>query len=175
VELDPSNARGHFELGLISNLRKEFDEGEVRLRKAMALEPEGSDTLGSVAIGLVQLGQHSEAARVADQAMALAPHHNPAIDHFKGLALFHLERFSEALACFAVARSSGYNVNILIAYMAATRSAMGQDELARAEVAKLLELEPNFRLDTWTSYTVLRLSKDRDRLKQYLVQAGVPA
>ncbi len=172
VELNPSLGEGYATLGLIAILRKEFDEGEALLRKSMALAPESSDTLGLVANGLVFLGQHSEAVRVADQAMALAPHHGPWIDLFKGIALFHLERFSEALGCLATRRSGDYVYGGFI-YAAATYSALGQDEKARAEVGKLLEVEPGFRVGARSSF--LRVAEDRDRLQRHLLRAGAPA
>lgn len=175
VELNPLIAAGQLELGLIAILRKEFDEGEALLRKAMALEPEGSDNLGLVALGLVQLGQHREAARVADQAMAVSPHHDPWIDDTKGLALFHLERFSEALQCFFAAQSGGYADYISHAYAAAAHSAMGQDEQARAEMVRVLESETGFGVETLLGCHVLRLAQDRDRLKRHLLRVGAPA
>lgn len=174
VELHPSNADGLTQLGLIAILRKEFDEGEALLRRAMALAPEGSDILGFVALGLMHLGQHSEAVRVADQAIALAPHHGPWIDNVKGTALFHFERFSEALHCFSDARNRGYTFNILLVYEAAARSALGQHEQARADVTRLLDSQPSFHLHAWPPYIVLRLAQDRDRLERFLLQACAP-
>ncbi|MFI5401205.1 MAG: hypothetical protein ACHQZQ_09165, partial [SAR324 cluster bacterium] len=175
VELNPSIAAGHMLLGMMAILRKEFDEGEALLRKAMALEPESSDTLGIVATGLVLLGQHSEAVRLADLAMALAPHHASYIYVAKGMALFCLERFSEALQCISAGRSGGYAFNFVTAYAAAAYSALGQDEQARAEVRKLLESEPGLRLETLPFCAGLRLAQDRERLRRHILRAEAPA
>ena len=174
VELDPSIARGHLNLGLIAILRKEFDEGEALLRKAMALEPESSDSMGLVALGLVMLGRHGEALSLADQAIALTPRRPSWMDFVKGLALFHLERFSDALPSLAAACQGGFARHFVVAYTAAAHAALGQDEQARAAVGRLLELWPGFRGEARLQANFFRLEQDRERFRRHFLRATGP-
>ncbi len=173
--LDPSLSMAVSQLGLIALAQGKFEEGEKLLQRAVAINPEGADTFGNLAYGLVLMGRHAQALDALERAMGLSPHHARSMDANKAEALFHLNRFEDALPCLRESQGKGGSPVRAPLLMAATYAALGREQECRAAVGELVVKYPEFRLALLLERRPYRRQEDQERLATLAAKAGIPA
>jgi tetratricopeptide (TPR) repeat protein len=98
TSLQPGDAQGWYNLGLIRNDLKDFQAAVTAFDRALALKP-GAEAWYNRGIALQELRCHPEALESFDCAIALVPGALPAL-YRRGGALLELGRDAEAVATF---------------------------------------------------------------------------
>ena len=149
ISLDPNNALG---LAIVAHMHSyllhDYDGAMTFFARALRAGPSNAIVLIMYALTLAYVGRGEEAIRVAKEAISMAPLDQMTFWFQNVLALAHFSAGSYADAA-AWARASDQaaprftaNVRTLIASLAAA----GAEREAREVAARLMALEPDFRL-----------------------------
>jgi adenylate cyclase len=100
-------------------------------------------------------GQPEEAIRSFERAIRLSPFDPWLPRRFTGMgiAFIGLGRFDEAVAAAKNALQTNQTYGPAYRCLAAALAHLGRDAEARKTVAKLLEIEPHFRISEWVAHT----------------------
>lgn len=129
ASLDDADAHVQIVLGRVLLYRREFEQAEQRIARALALNPNDADVLVQSAISRAFFGAAEEGVALARKAMRLHPRHPDFYVPCLAIPLFVAERWDEA--CEVAARAPR-NVVDLPAYVAAAAAHAGRvDEAAR--------------------------------------------
>ncbi len=146
VALNDSLPIAHELLGLTYLYREQHEEAVAEEERALTLAPNAA--FGHIGLGFVLacVGRLEETIELAERAIRLDPHFAGRYAWDLGHAYYLLERHEEAIAAFK--HSLTWNPNFLPAHarLAAVYSELGHAEEARAEVAMVLQISPNFSL-----------------------------
>lgn len=100
ILLPNSEYRVRLGLGTLAARRNQSAEAQVQLRRALELDPSGTDAYTILAAVLMNLEKNPEAAaRLLERAIELDPLNDQARDSM-GVALYSLQRFDEAIVYF---------------------------------------------------------------------------
>jgi len=144
IELDPRLPDGHNSFGNILTFQGQHDASMAAYERALALNP--NQVPWRFAAALVYAGQHERAIEVARACMRLDPFYPPHAPGWLGFAYFMLERYSEALPPLleSTSRAPGWQAGHL--FLAATYARLGEIDRARAVVAEMLRLIPEYTI-----------------------------
>ena len=153
----------------------EFDRAFAVVDKTVALSPYDMFMLSDLMIVLVQVGRTDQALQWADQAAQWADPalRNPVLswsyDYGKGWAYLVLGRFEEAVDALTQTEFNDAHLLLAIAYMR-----LGRLAEARAEVGKMMKINPAITLQTWRLGYSFRDPAILERHTLDLVQSGLP-
>jgi adenylate cyclase len=150
---------------------KQPDEAIAEFEKAAALNPSFVDY--RFALILTFAGQPERALLAAQECVRLDPFYGSMLPVIRGIALFVLERYQEALAALRECRGRAPHVPGQ-AVLAATLMQMGHDAEARMVVAELLKRLPGLSAARWPMSSVFRRHRDAQALFEPLHKAGLP-
>jgi len=135
VLLDDADCRTRWLLGHIHIYRREYDEARAHLRTAIALNPNDVEARGIYGIYLYTVGEVDAALEQFD----IAKRHNPFefnwIIMCRGIALFTVRRYDEALAALKQVHNPNNEVRL---WLAASYAGAGSLPEARAALAEFL-------------------------------------
>jgi tetratricopeptide (TPR) repeat protein len=176
VRLNDEDAWNFCVLGWAAVYDRQFDRGLEALERAVALNPNSGVTHGVRNWVCAHAGDPADALRSFGSAKRLAPLHPFIFMYMTGAAwaeaaLGHW-REAEALAETAVLRRP--NCLSPLAARAAIRALAGDDDGARAAIADLGRVVPEFTLDWWRAFLPLRSAALCDRVCEALSKLGVP-
>ncbi len=152
VQLDPNLPHAHASLGVVLAWKRQPDAAVAEFERAVALNRNFTDW--RMAIALVYAGQSARAIEVLKAHMRLDPFYAPLAPHWLGLAHFTLKQYPEALAALSECALRAPNYGAVHLWLAATHARMGHMHAARAEAAKVLELDPNFTIERVAQSTI---------------------
>jgi TolB-like protein len=171
IELDENEAEAHRIMGVIQMLYRDFETAEYHHRRAMELNPSDAYIKARSAAFYTYKGEPTQALELIEAAVAQDPFLPVWCIEERGVALFALRRFEEALSAlgampFQTLRSRCYE--------AACRVSVGDQAGARQAVAKALQIHP-----TLTASAFCRKESYQDReqishLRDLLLAAGLP-
>jgi adenylate cyclase len=143
IELDPRLPDDHNNFGNILTFQGQHDASIAAYERALALNP--NQVPWRFAVALVYAGQHERAIEVARACMRLDPFYPPHAPGWLGFAYFMRKRYSEALPPLleSTSRAPGWQAGHL--FLAATYARLGEIDRARAVVAEMLRLIPEYR------------------------------
>ncbi len=105
LEKDSQNALYHCALADVNRLLMRYQSAITGYHKAIGIDPKMIAAHSNLSVLLVEFGQYDKALKHADRALLLAP--ELMLTHLnKGRVLTRLERFEEAMVCFA----DGYEI-----------------------------------------------------------------
>jgi tetratricopeptide (TPR) repeat protein len=127
--------------------KKQYDQAIAEGERAIALDANFAEAYKLLAEILKFAGRPEEALKVIEKAMRLNPHYPATYLFALGTYYRLMERYEEAIAAFksALTRNPALlpvHVNLAVIY-----SELGREEEARAEVAEVLRISPNFSLE----------------------------
>jgi TolB-like protein/Tfp pilus assembly protein PilF len=181
VMLDEADSCTRMHLGLIHLFRRQYDEAQSEIEKAVDLNPNDSEARGAYGIFLTCTGKPDAAIEQFD----LATRHNPFdlswTPWCKGIAYFTAHRYEEAITTLKRVRDP---INEVRGWLAASYAHAGHLTEARATLEEFLRvaehdmtLFPGRRVKDWKSYwhgaMEYRDETDFDHLFSALHKAGL--
>jgi adenylate cyclase len=177
ISLDETFAWSYTALGLALLLQRRYDQAVAAARETIVRQP--SDADGFAYLGLISsiAGNAREGARYVEEAIRLNP-------RFFAGPYWNVLGQAHSLSGDAAAAIEALETNInqqgplgppAFCSRAAAYAALGDLEKARAIARDLKSGFPQFRLLDWTFLSLLRPEETRDRYRELLLAAGVPA
>lgn len=171
VGLDPNLPLARAQLGWAHAWMRQPDAAIAEFERAAALNPSFVDyRFGLV---LTFAGEPERALEVAADYARLDPFYGSMLPVTRGMALYLLERYAEALAALRECRGRAPHVPGQ-AVLAATLVRLGEAAEARAVVEELLSKLPRLSARQWPMSTVFRNPSDAEQLFEALRLASFP-
>src|SRR4029079_15656286 len=148
---------------------RDFDGALVAADNALALAPHDTFMRSRLTMVLVQVGKPELALQWADQVAALDPALGWSYNYGRGWAYLSLGRFEEAAKALTQTEWNDAHLLLAIAYMR-----LGRLADARAEVEKMMKLDPTITLHSWRLGYSFRNPAVLDRHALDLAQSGLP-
>ena len=172
VALDDSDSETHWALGFVYFYgRHQYEEGVAEYEKALALNPNQADILANWGEVLAFLGRAEEGIEVIQEAMRLNPRYPEWYLWGLSNGYYAARRYEEAIVAFQ--RFQNHTVDSR-SLLAASYAQLGRTEEAQAEVAEVLELDPEFSSAHWAEIWPYKNQADRDHYLDGLRKAGLP-
>ena len=173
VEFDPNLAEAHASLGFALVFRREFDVSIAEFERAVALNPNYVNW--PFGLALVFAGDSRRAIDVTKDYVRLDPLHAPLASGILGFAHYMLKQYAQALPMLRDCVSRSPKIRSGHVWLAATYAQMDQLEEARAEVAEVMRLDPNYTIGGVARPTAaFKNAKDDKHYFAGLRKAGLP-
>ena len=177
IALDSSNSKAY---GLLSDIRlyqQDYDKAVEYGKKAVALSPSDPHWHVTLASKLMYFGNHEEAYPHIKTAMRLSPFPPAYFFDFLIMACFLTRRYDEGISAakqlLDLCQKGEYPSYWVNFYLIPIYSELGQDELARSNVAELLRLNPNYRLENIARVLPFKNKFDLERFLSAFKKAGL--
>ena len=148
---------------------RDFDGALSAADKTVALAPYDMFMLSRLMMVLVQAGRPDQALQWADQVAARDPALGWSYNYGRGWAYLVLGRFGEAVDALTQTEFNDAHLLLAIAYVR-----LGRLADARAEVGKMMKINPAITLQAWRLGYSFRDPAILDRYALDLVQSGLP-
>jgi adenylate cyclase len=146
LAMDDTLADAHVLLSILYKVEREFDKSIAEGRRAVELDPSGSNAYTFYGAALLFASRPEEAIPLLQKAIRLNPNAQSWTFVFLGHAFRNTGRLEEAVSAYkkVLKRAPDH----LIAHVALTTvySLMGREEEARAEAQEVLRINPKFSL-----------------------------
>jgi adenylate cyclase len=174
VALDPTIPQTFWALGYVHLVRREPDEAEVAVARALAIAPNYADGYGLFAIIKNARGNAQSALDLINQGIRLNPYFTWDYPFNQGLAYYTLGRMDEAIAAFEKARSRNANAVPVRIFLAASYARAGRLEEAEWEVQEIGTMSPTDTVTQLRNADFFVAPALRDPLIADLRKAGLP-
>ena len=163
--------------GGIHLFKREYDQAVEAAQKAVALNPNHANNRALLAMILHNADRPAEAIRAYKTAMRLSPYYPSWYLEDLGFTYLNAAQPEDALLAFesfldrapAAAHAAHAHVGRAIAY-----DALGQEEEARAEIAKAVEADPGISLADFAKLTLNKDQAGMDKGLARLRRLGLP-
>jgi adenylate cyclase len=148
IGLDPKDSLGHFSLGRVHALRRQFDLAMPCLEAAVGLNPSHAQAYFGLGQSLWYAGRPKDAIRLLDTAIELSPHdpHRWSFLHDQSEAYFALGQLADAERSAWAAASLPNATHWPWLTLAAVFGAAKNHDKAREALGQLLLRKPNYNL-----------------------------
>jgi adenylate cyclase len=178
IELDRQNALALATYGhLKSFLFHEYDSALVYFEQALAASPNSALAWILSSATLSYLGRGDEAVRHAEHGLRLSPFDPTRFHTYMFLAIAHYTNgaYEEAVKWARMSASENPSYSSTMRIMIVALAALERLDEAREAAAKLIQLEPGFRLGLYEATRLpFRPAEIRDRFMDHLRKAGLP-
>jgi adenylate cyclase len=173
VALDDSLAQAHVTLGGVHLWKKQYDQAITEGERAIALDANFAEAYTWLGETVKRVGRPEEAIGLIEKAMRLNPHYPPFYLFQLGEAYRYVGRYEEAIAAYK--RVLTHNSNLLPAHLglATIYSELGREEEARAEVAEVLRINPQYSLEVLRQRSPFKDPAVLERMIAALRKAGL--
>jgi len=171
IELDENNAEAHRIMASYQIWLGNFDAAEHHLCRAMALNPSNAYIRARSADFYTFSHQPERALELIAEAEALDPFLPVWCLEEKGIALFNLGKYEEAISALDKLAFQTFRSR---SYAAACAAALGDRKRARNAVAEAVSISPDLNVSRLMSAEHYRYPDDADRLRTLLIEAGLP-
>ena len=171
VALDYEDYMNHWGLGYVFLHQRLYDQAMTAYEKALALNPNDADLIALRADALTHVGRPQDAIEQMKQAMRLNPFSPNLYAWNLGLAYYHAGQYEEAIAALKPLLHLGWPTVSL--RLAASYAQLGRLDEARAQVAEVLKLNPDFSIATFTKTQTYKNPTDLEHYLDGLRIAGL--
>jgi adenylate cyclase len=173
LSIDNSDAGAHSLLGYVYVLKRQHDNATAEGEQAVALDPNASFNLATLAFILNFAGRPEEAIRLYKKAIRLDPIPSPVYYLQIGHIYRNAGRYEEAIS--ELKKVVHRNPDNLLAHvhLAASYGSLGREEDARAEAAEVLRIDSNFSSEHFAKKLPYKKKADTERLINGLRKAGL--
>jgi adenylate cyclase len=171
TELDDSDPWAHLALGYVAFTQRRTEEATGQFQRAIDLNPNFAAAHGYFGWALSLDGQSDRAIPHLEQAIRMSPHDPQNTIFYVGLAAAHYlaGRYSEAVAFGRKAIEQRVNFTGSHRIFCASLAQVGQLAEARAELARLKELQPELSIawiEKYVPYTTGPMAKFLEGMRQ---------
>jgi len=170
LELDENNAEAHRIMASYQVWLRNFDSAEYHSCRAMALNPSSAYIRARSANFYTLNHQPETALTLITEAEQLDPFLPVWCMEEKGVALFNLGRYDEALSALD---SLAFQTFRSRSYAAACAMALAKEDYARTAIADALKINPALTLRTIMDSERYRDERDAEHLCKLLSEAGL--
>jgi tetratricopeptide (TPR) repeat protein len=149
VALDDSLAHPHIALGWLLVMNRDHDRAIEETERAVALEPGSGLAYTQLGGNLNYAGRYEEAIPVLKNALRLMPIPPTVCLAHLGFSYRMVGLYEESVAAFKQLLQREPNAVQGHLGLATTYMLAGRETEARAEVAEVLRIDPNFSLERW--------------------------
>ena len=171
LELDPCDPEANRILGFIELLNNNFEQAKSLSLKAMEMNPTDAYVKARSAAVMTYVGEPLRSLALLDEAEALDPLLPVWCIEERGVALYALERYQEALEAFGRLVFQTYRSRL---YRAAALIALDRRDEARTLVEQAIAGNPALTTPKFMTKESYRDLKKRQTLQERLEQAGLP-
>jgi adenylate cyclase len=173
LQLDANLPLAHACLGTVLQWQREHAASIAEFERAISLNPNYVDWRFGAA--LMYAGNSKRAIEVLEAQMRLDPFYGPMTECILGAAHYMLKHYGKAKQILCKCASRAPNLRAAHTWLAATYARLNQPEEARAAVAEVLRLQPNYTISgTTRRIAVFKHAKDEKLLVDGLRRAGLP-
>jgi TolB-like protein/tetratricopeptide (TPR) repeat protein len=173
LAIDPTDSEAHRIKGALHTFQRQFDPAAYHLKRARDLNPNDAHLLVKGGLYLSYLGEHEEGLNDIDLAVQRNPLHPDWYWRERGIVLFGLGAYREALNALQRCQEDRDLDHI---YQAACLVALGDELLARERIEQLRRARPEIDLrwvGTALLYRCYKNAADLSRLTAFLKTAGL--
>jgi TolB-like protein len=171
IELDENEAEAHRIMGSIQMLYRNFEAAEYHHRRALELNPSDAYIKARSAAFYTFKGEPNQALELIEAAVAQDPFLPVWCIEERGVALFALRRFAEALSALGAMPFQTFRSRC---YEAACRVSMGDQAGARQAISKALQIHPTLTASEFRQRETYQDREQRSHLHDLLLAAGLP-
>jgi len=171
IELDENDAEAHRIMGACQMLSGDFETSEYHHLRAMELNPSDAYIRARSAAFYTFKGEPSHALELIETAVAQDPFLPVWCIEERGVALFALRRFEEALSALGAMPFQTFRSRC---YEAACRMSLGDQAGARETVAKALRIQPTLTASEFFHKETFQDRAQISNLHDLLIAAGLP-
>jgi TolB-like protein/class 3 adenylate cyclase/Flp pilus assembly protein TadD len=171
LELDPCDPEANRILGFVELLRNNFDQAKSLSIKAMEMNPTDAYIKARSAAVMTSVGEPLRSLSLLDEADALDPLLPVWCIEERGIALYALERYPEALEAFGRLVFQTYRSRL---YRAAALIALGRPEEARKLAQEVIAGNAALTTAKFMTKECYRDLEKRQTLQKRLEKAGLP-
>jgi len=171
IELDENEAETHRIMGVMQRLYGDFEAAEYHIRRAMELNPSDAYIKARSAAFYTYKGEPTRALELIEAAVAQDPFLPVWCIEERGVALFALRRFEEALSALGAMPFQTFRSRC---YEAACRMSMGDQAGAKEAVTKALLIHPTLTVSEFFHYETFQDREQTSNLNDLLLAAGLP-
>jgi TolB-like protein/class 3 adenylate cyclase/tetratricopeptide (TPR) repeat protein len=172
LELDESNAEAHRIMASYQVWLGNYEAAEHHCCRAMALNPSNAYIRARSAAFYIFNHQPERALELIAEAEALDPFLPVWCLEEKGVALFNLGQYKEALSAFD---GLAFQTSRSCGYAAACAMALGDRRRAQSALAEAVSITPDLNVAKFLYAERYRDPADAERLRTLLTEAGLPA
>jgi DNA-binding SARP family transcriptional activator/TolB-like protein/Flp pilus assembly protein TadD len=173
TEATPDDGRCHLLLGMLHGMCGDLDRESECYRRAIELNPNDANAIAVSGLPLAARGAVAAAIERFRLAMRLNPNHPPWYWDDLSSVLYLAGRYADALECLQrISRPTIFALPRLAACLAQ----LGRHEEARAVTRKILEQNPEFRIDGVAGQSCFRgwSLEQAERFRDGMRKAGLP-
>jgi len=171
VSLDPNDSYTHAGLGGAYTLKRDYSRAEFHIKRALINNPNDEVALRTLAHWLVRVGRPEEALVTLNGALQHDPFPSDFHWDIAAIAFIIGRRYREAVdALMRVEEMAAWNH----LYLAAAYGQLGDLEMARAEAAETLKMQPAFTIQRHMLVEAFQNAGDAEPLVEGMRNAGLP-
>ena len=173
LSLDDTRGRTHGLLSFLYSLRGEHDTAIAEAERAVALDPGGADVHAYLGASLLFADRPTEAIPLFEKAIRLNPFAPSWYFLDFGLCYRQTGQYEEAITQYKKALRIAPDNILAHLGLAGTYSVSGRHEDARAEVDKVLTINPRFSLESLAKILPFKNHAHLERTIEALRKAGL--
>ena len=176
VELDDSFGWSHVALGQTLMLQGQHEDAIAAVDEAVARQPNDADAHAYRGLLLAMSGRPELGVEPLDLAIRLNPQFvNGPYLNMRGIIKALAQDYDGAVQSLEenAARHGPVGPPALV-WLATAHWALGRQDEAGRELARLAARFPAFRLENWNFFNLIQSPEDRRRIHDLMVDAGVP-
>ena len=171
IELDENDAEAHRIMGACQMLARDYGAAEYHHLRAMDLNPSDAFIKARSAAFYTFKGEPNRALALIEEAVAQDPYLPVWCIEERGVALFALQRYDEALSALGAMPFQTYRSRC---YEAACRMAMDDKKGAGDAVARALLIHPTLTASEFFHQEAFKDKEQVSNLQKLLTEAGLP-
>ncbi|WP_455199279.1 winged helix-turn-helix domain-containing protein [Kaarinaea lacus] len=174
VSLNDAIPQTYWALGFIHLWRKEYEEAEKAVTKAIDIAPNYADGYGLLSLINTFAGKPKKAIELNDKAISLNPYYTFEYLISYGLAYYTLGDYETAITNFEQAQSRNTNATRTKVYLAACYVRVGRQEEAEWLIDEIRILNPTATITGLEKVIPIANSDVKNGLLEDLRKAGLP-
>ena len=174
VELAPDDPGGYQMLGMLALSRRDYDQALAYREKAFSLAPNDFLVLYGFGLVLYKAGNFEQGIEILKKAMRLNPSKMVTILWSLAEAQLVARRYEESIETSSRAAASQPEAIYPHILLAAAYGAIGRQEEAKTEAARVMQINPMFTVSSWMKSRLQKDQADTQRYADQLAKAGLP-